>query len=177
MTFLRGGQRWVLKSPQHLEQFAALNAVFPDATVLITHRDPVSVTISMMTMLAYSRRLQVDEVDVAAVGRYWAERNTAMLDACLRDRQLLPAERSMDVVFHQFMADDLATVQSIYELADQPYNELSAAAHHEYVATHARDRHGKVAYDFTQFGVDPAGIRDRYANYMAEYGVKAEWTC
>ena len=40
MQWLRGGRRWVLKSPQHLEQLPALLEVFPDAVVVQTHRDP-----------------------------------------------------------------------------------------------------------------------------------------
>ncbi|MGZ8763046.1 MAG: sulfotransferase, partial [Acidimicrobiia bacterium] len=32
LTHLRGGERWVLKSPQHTEQLRALSTVFPDAT-------------------------------------------------------------------------------------------------------------------------------------------------
>jgi hypothetical protein len=40
LQWLRGGERWVLKSPQHLEQFTPLTTVFPDATVIVTHRDP-----------------------------------------------------------------------------------------------------------------------------------------
>ena len=46
LQWLRGGTRWMLKSPQHLEQFPALLATFPDATFVLTHRDPVSVTAS-----------------------------------------------------------------------------------------------------------------------------------
>ena len=55
LQWLRGGTRWVLKSPQHLEQFPALVDTFPDATFVVTHRDPVSVTASMVTMIAYTR--------------------------------------------------------------------------------------------------------------------------
>ena len=40
LQWLRGGSRWVLKSPQHLEQFGPLRATFPDATFVVTHRDP-----------------------------------------------------------------------------------------------------------------------------------------
>ena len=57
MQFLRGGTRWVLKSPQHLEQFPTLFATFPDATFVVTHRDPVEVTRSMATMVAYASRM------------------------------------------------------------------------------------------------------------------------
>jgi hypothetical protein len=74
LTHLRGGTRWVLKSPQHLEQFAALATVFPDATFVVTHRDAVSVTLSMATMLAYTARLAVTEVDPLAIGRDWSDR-------------------------------------------------------------------------------------------------------
>ena len=51
MTFLRGGERWLLKSPQHVEQLGPLMTVFPDATVICTHREPVAVAASMATML------------------------------------------------------------------------------------------------------------------------------
>ena len=54
LQWLRGGTRWVLKSPQHLEQFPALVETFPDATFVVTHRDPVSVTASMVMMIAYT---------------------------------------------------------------------------------------------------------------------------
>ena len=57
LQWLRGGTRWVLKTPQHLEQFPALVDTFPDATFVVTHRDPVSVTASMVTMIAYTARL------------------------------------------------------------------------------------------------------------------------
>ena len=68
LTFLRGGRRWVLKSPQHLEQYGAIRTVFPDATVVVTHRDPVAVTASMVTMIAYTQRMQVDPVDPVGLG-------------------------------------------------------------------------------------------------------------
>jgi hypothetical protein len=36
LTWLRGPRRWVLKSPQHLEQLLPLLDVFPDATIALT---------------------------------------------------------------------------------------------------------------------------------------------
>ena len=57
LQFLRGGRRWLLKSPQHLEQLPVLNAVFPGVVVVFTHRDPVPVVLSMLAMLTYSARM------------------------------------------------------------------------------------------------------------------------
>ena len=57
MQFLRGGRRWLLKSPQHLEQLPVLERVFPGLTVVVTHRDPVPVALSMVTMITYTARM------------------------------------------------------------------------------------------------------------------------
>ena len=123
LQFLRGGTRWVLKSPQHLEQFGPLSTVFPDATFVVTHRDPVSVTASLTTMMAYLARLNLEPVDPVGVARYWSDRLETMLRACVQDRDVLPAERSIDVRFHEFMADDVAMVERIYDVAGQPMTD------------------------------------------------------
>ena len=78
LQWLRGGTRWVLKTPQHLEQFPALVETFPDATFVVTHRDPVSVTASMVTMIAYTARLTRDRVDVEA----WAATGRTASNGC-----------------------------------------------------------------------------------------------
>ena len=92
LQHLTGDQRWVLKSPQHIEQFGPLLEVFPDATFVVTHRDPVNVVTSMATMIAYTARMNVDTVDPAVLGNYWADRIEVMLRACVRDRDLLPVD-------------------------------------------------------------------------------------
>jgi hypothetical protein len=175
MTFLRGGRRWVLKSPQHLEQLGPLTTVFPDAIVLVTHRDPVSVTVSVCTMLTYTARLQVDHPDPLAMGAYWSARNRQMLEACLRDRDLVAPERSLDVVFHEFMADDMAIVERIYELADQPHDAAARSAQRAYLRSHQRDRHGKVIYETEPFGIDARALRAAFAPYCERFGVAEEW--
>ena len=92
LQWLRGGERWVLKSPQHLEQLGPLLRVFPDATVVLCHRDPVAVTGSVATMLAYTARMASEHPDPVAIGRYWADRIVTLLAACLRDRDAVLGE-------------------------------------------------------------------------------------
>lgn len=174
LQWLRGGTRWVLKSPQHLEQFPALRDTFPDATFVVTHRDPVSVTASMLTMLAYSLRLGHDQVDLPWVGDYWGERLRRMLQACVKARDVLPATRTIDVHFDEFMADDLAMVRRIYDLADQPYTDDADAAMTSFMDHNPRGRHGAVLYDLGQFGLDRALLRERLSFYVDHFGVSEE---
>jgi hypothetical protein len=171
LTFLRGGERWVLKSPQHIEQFRALLSVFPDATVLVTHRDPVAVTLSVSTMIAYTARLHLDRVDPRAIGHYWADRLARMLATCTTERDLLPARQSLDIAFDEFMADDLGTVERIYALAEQPFGADARATIVRYRDTHPRGRHGGVIYDLADFDLDADQIRAATRDYTARFMV------
>jgi len=171
LQWLRGGERWVLKSPQHLEQFGRLMTVFPDATVICTHRDPVSVTLSFATMASYSARLSIDHPDPKAIGKYWTDRIQDMLTACVRDRDVLPAEQSLDVRFDDFMADEWGTVERIYEKAEQPVGDETRAALSAYNDNHRRNRFGRVRYDISTFGIDPAERESALAGYRERFGV------
>ena len=174
LQWLRGGSRWVLKSPQHLEQFPALVSVFPDATFVVTHRDPVAVTTSMVTMLAYSGRLSHDHVDLEWIGRYWADRLALMLGRCCTDRDALPAAQSTDVTFAEFMEDEMGTVERIYDLAAQPLTPEARSAMESFVADHPRGRHGGIVYDLAPFGLDRDGLRSELARYADHFGLAPE---
>ncbi len=165
------GTRWVLKSPQHLEQLGPLDAVFPDATVVLTHRDPGDVVVSMTTMIAYSARLHLEVVDPPALGRHWTALLTDLLGACVAERDLLPPDRSLDVRFDDLMADETATVAAVYELAGQPLDDEARAAHRDYSASHVRNRHGAVIYEPDVLGIDPAAVRAELADYCDRFGV------
>jgi hypothetical protein len=170
----RGRSRWVLKSPQHLEQFPALYATFPDATFVVTHRDPVSVTASMATMLAYSARMSHDRVDVPLVAAYWSDRLERMLRSCVDDRDVLPPDRSLDVRFDDFMADDMAMVARIYQMAGQPMTAAARSAMRSFTAQHPRGRHGTVVYDLAPLGLDRDERRKALAFYSERFQLTEE---
>jgi hypothetical protein len=174
LMWLRGGNRWVLKSPQHLEQFPVLLRTFPDATFVVTHRDPVSICASLGTMISYTARLSHARVDPVVIGRYWAERLETMLRACVRDRDVLPDEQTIDVRFDEFMADDVAMVERIYALAAQPFTAEVRQAMDAFMLEHPRGVHGGLRYDLSQVGLDRAELRARFTFYTDRFGVALE---
>jgi hypothetical protein len=172
LQFQRGGTRWVLKSPQHLEQLGPLTTVFPDATVVFTHRDPAAVVASYVTMAAYTARMNVEPpIDLHAIGRYWRDRIVDLFRACVRDRNLVPPERSLDVRFDDFMRDDLAVVRRIYALAGQRVTPEAEAAWSAFMAAHPRGVHGTVEYDL---GLSADEIRAACRFYVDRFGVALE---
>ena len=171
----QGDKRWVLKCPQHLEQLPVLDRVFPDATVIVTHRDPVAVIQSSVTMQAYSQRINRRRVAMRELVAYWSDRVEHLLRACVRDRDLLPAARSFDSPFHEFMADEIGTMTKVYQRAGLEFTPTARERLERYVAAHPRGKEGKVVYRLARdFGVDPAALRERFAFYFERFPVRAE---
>ena len=175
LQWLRGPRRWVLKCPQHLEWLPQLARAFPDATIAVTHRDPVSVIRSAITMLAYGDRTRRTSVDVEELAEYWIDRVHKLLSACVRDRDEIPAERSIDVPFHEFMADDLAMVGRIYEKAGLELTDRAAQELGSHLDHNPRGKFGRVIYDLkADFGLDPADVRKRFDFYFERFPVQVE---
>ena len=167
--------RWVLKCPQHLEQLPVLQTVFPDATIIITHRDPVAVIQSAMTMLAYGQRLNRHRVDIEGLATYWPDRIEHLLRRCVDTRHWVPAEKSIDVPFHEFMADDMAMVEKIYAKAGLALTDQARAEMKTFIDEHPRGKHGQMQYNLKEdFDIDPSVLRERFRFYFDAFPVKPE---
>jgi len=169
MQFLRGGRRWLLKSPQHLEQVPVLDRVFPGSIVVFTHRDPVPVALSMIAMIAYSARMHRAPVPVAQIAASWADRLDQMLTALVRDRDAIGPERSIDIRFDDFMADEPGVAEQVYALAGEPFTEETRAAITDYLAGHRRGRRGNIETSCEMFDLTEDGLRARFAPYVERF--------
>ena len=169
LQFLRGGRRWLLKSPQHLEQLPLLGAVFPGVVVVCTHRDPVPVTLSMIAMLTYTARMHRSPVPVQEIAASWVDRLELMLAALVHDRDVIAPERSIDVRFDEFMADELGVAEQLHALAGEPLTHEARAAMTNYLAAHQRGRLGQIATSAEMFGLDERDLPARFAPYVQRF--------
>jgi hypothetical protein len=177
LQWLRGPDRWVLKCPQHLEQLGPLMTTFPDATVVLTHRDPVAATQSAVTMNAYSSRTTFKHPDIDAICEYWTDRIERLLRAGVRDLGTIPAGQRFDVHFKQFMADDVGMVERLYAHIGQEMTPTAMDEIESYLADHPRGKHGEVSYDLRgDFGIEPADMRRRFDFYLSTFSVAPEVT-
>jgi hypothetical protein len=169
MQFLRGGRRWLLKSPQHLEQVPVLDRVFPGSIVVFTHRDPVPVALSMIAMIAYSARMHRSPVPVEQIADSWIDRLDQMLTALVRDRDTIGPQRSIDMRFNDFMADEAGAAERVYALAGEPFTEEARTAVAGYLAGHQRGRLGNVETSYEMFGLAEDDLRSRFAPYVERF--------
>lgn len=175
LTFLRGPRQWVLKSPQHAEQLAPLISTFPDATVAFTHRDPVAVIQSAVTMLAYGDRMRRHDIDPQGLVDYWIDRIERLLRACVRDRELIPADRSFDIRFHELSGNEMTFLETLYEYNGTALTADVRTALYRYLDDNPRGKHGRLRYDLKRdFGRSPDEVRSRFAFYFERFDVSEE---
>ena len=123
----------------------------------------------MVTMVAYGSRMACDHPDPVKTGQYWLGRAEELLNGCLRDRHVLPPEQSIDIRFTDFMSDEQATLEAIYDLAGQPFDIGAREAMAAFIAEHPRGRHGEVIYDFADLSLDPDDVTQRLRAYRERF--------
>jgi len=94
-----------------------------------------------------------------------------MLQACTRDRDVLPAAQSIDVRFDEFMADDVATVARIYDWCGQPFTTRVRSAMDQFMTDHPRGKWGSVEYHLEDFALDRAERREALRFYSERFGL------
>lgn len=111
------GRRWVLKSPVHLWNVAALLEQFPDALVVQIHRRPAEVMASFCSLLAETHAAGSAAPHLELVGSIAGAFVRGALRRCAVAREHSPAERFVDVAFGRLLARPLEVVREIYAAA------------------------------------------------------------
>jgi sulfotransferase family protein len=168
-------QRWMLKSNQHSEQLGPLLTAYPDATVVMIHRDPVATLQSLLTMrgLAFKASRKIPDMDTHVA--YWVERIEQMLRRYIRERHGVPAGQLVEVMFADIVADDVGTAARVLERAGLPVTDECIADIDAYMAWHPRGKNGRVVYDLEgDFGISGDELRERFAFYTEEFDIRPE---
>ncbi len=170
--------RWTLKSPHHAIALEALTAVYPDARLVLLHRDPVVLCASVCSLIHTLSGTFSDADHRAYIAEHWVsmlEESVARINVF---RAAHPEHLIVDVQYDALVHDPVGTVATIYSAIDPgaPLDPRSRAAMAEYVAAHPKDSMGVHGYDLSEYGLDPAELSERFSGYVERYGVVAEAT-
>ena len=160
---------WVLKTPQHMQDLDALLSVFPDARLIFTHRDPVSVVGSACSLAWHQMVVQSDDVDPHWIGAEWLHKTGHRLNRCLAVRAQLGPGQQLDVGFEAMNRDWRGTMSAIYDFLDLDIAP-AVAPMTAYVERAAREHpYATHRYDLADFGIDAREVRERFAGYAARF--------
>ena len=173
-----GAERWVLKAPAHLNSLPGLLSVYPDARVVMTHRDPVEVLASEASLHATLRRIFTTSVDPIAVGREMSECMEYDVRRGLeaRDAGLAHPTQFFDVVYSDVLHDAMGVVRRMYEHFELPLTPAVEARMRRFLAENPKEKHGPHRYTLAQFGLDPDAERRRYRAYRERFLIEERAT-
>jgi hypothetical protein len=167
--------RWVLKTPAHMTWLADLFAVYPDARMVVCHRDPAKVLGSLSSNLVAWRKTFSDLVPPGEFGQL--ERQAVGLKnvAAFRARPELKG-RFFDAHYLDVQRDPMQVVNAIYRHFGIALEPGSEAAMRRWLQQD-RDGHAKGArhsYNLESYGLDAASIDAVLGEYIREFGVQLE---
>jgi len=127
------------------------------------------VAAALITKITYSARMHRTPVPVERIAAAWVDRLERMLTALVRDRDTIGPQRSIDVRFDDFMADELGVAERVYALAGEPFTAEARTAITGYLGGHRRGRLGNVETSAEMFGLSERNLRARFAPYVERF--------
>jgi hypothetical protein len=164
---------WLLKNPASLFSLAGFVDVFPQATIIQTHRNPVT-SVASGASLARMARTSYEGPDTsltAAAAReveLWGRGIEMAMDVRARHPQ-----RYVDVYFADFASRPMDTIRQIYERCGLTLSDAAADAMQRWLHDNPQGKHGEHRYSLEGTGISEDDIRRRFAPYIELYGLAA----
>lgn len=167
------GERWLLKSPDHMAAIEAILGVYPDACVIQMHRDPVKCVASWASLNEAFRGICMRSVNAHELGLQVLNRLATDVESYLLQRQRCDSTRFLDLLYKDLTSDPLAAVKRIYRRFDIV---LSAEGEERIRAFLAKDRVKKREhrYNLRHFGFTPQLIQRSFQSYIDAFNIPRE---
>ena len=170
------GQRWVLKAPGHLLALEALLQVYPDAGIVMTHRDPLKVLASCASFTEVLRSAFSDRVDKVSMARQVQQRWTEGAGLAVKYRQAQGdlQQQLFDVHYLELLRDPMSMVRRIYEFFDLELTGAAETAMERFLLANPKDKGGVHRYSLEEYGLNPETERRRFQFYLDFFGIEPE---
>lgn len=164
-------KRWLLKNPGHIEQLDLLMAVFPDARVIQTHRDPAKAVPSLVSLLMQMHPL-LEEGRAEQRGRIMLRREVAKWSQAVQRCDAIRAAHPgqvLDVVHAEFHAEPMQVLERIYAFIGMDIPDETRAAFARRIAEKPELQHGVHRYRIEDYGMTAEEAREPFGDYIARY--------
>lgn len=163
-------KRWLLKNPSHLITLDAMLDVFPDATVVVMHRDPVQAipsTASLLWTIRQSRLTAAPDLDPTLIGarecRIWRIAADRMMDLDARSPGRLVHVKQSDLATRRDQV--LGTIYAAASMPFEPRQSTKADGGSMSLAERSAHR-----YRGADFGLTGEGLAAAFARYREHFG-------
>jgi hypothetical protein len=163
--------RWVLKNPWHPLWLDALTEVFPDAQLVMTHRDPADVLGSIGSLIQYVRQIYSDDVDLHRIGQTFMETFRIMIDRQQAFRDAHGADAILDLQYANVVRNPMGEVRRIYQHFGETLTPAAEAAMQAYMRDNPQGKHGRHSYSLETYGLTREGVHEAFGDYIERYEI------
>jgi hypothetical protein len=160
------GKRWLLKSPVHLMRLPEIFEVYPDAKIIMTHRDPSNVVTSTASLMSSVRSLYSDHEDPTRTGREQLETWSLYFKRFIESRKKLNREEQfLDLQFNDFVTDQMAVIKFIYKHFGWSLTDKAILQIQRFLQENPREKNGLHIYQPEDFGLTADQIHSKFEIY------------
>jgi hypothetical protein len=163
--------RWTLKNPWHPLFLDTLTETYPDAQLVMTHRDPAEVVGSTCSLIKNVRAIYSDAVDLEGIGRSFMDTFQIMIDRAIAYKAKHGPDSILDVQYADVMRDPIGTVRGIYDHFGEPCTPEAQAAMDAYMSANRQGKHGRHSYALEEYGLTADGVRERFRDYIERFDI------
>ena len=163
--------RWWLKTPAHMHSIVALDAVYPDARFVMTHRDIAGVLPSLCALKEALGGPLLEHLDLVGLGRFETGLWSEALRRLVEFRDAGHDHRFFDVSFTEVQRDPLAAVEQLYAALGDELSDDTRRSMTQWWTASAEQRPQGRRPDPARFGMDATELHDQFEFYHRRFGV------
>lgn len=164
-----GNSRLVSKGPGFSAHIPTYLKTFPDACIVLIHRDPLSVVGSDCSRVWNARRVLSPNPDPKLAGSDTLEALMRLKERMIVARQSLPNEAFVDVYYNDMLGDPAGVVEQVYHRWGYHFSGAYADNIRAYIKAHPQHHRGKHQYQLADFGIKEREVRDSFEDYAAAF--------
>ncbi len=161
-------ERWLLKTPHHLHHLDILLQVFPDATIIQTHRDPLQTIPSLCSLNYALATMSSDSADKIRIGQHWCDKFARSLNRAMAVRQQYP-DQFVDVSYKDTVENPLVVIKRLYRFLGIELDDEAQAAMVHWQRDNKREDREVHRYTIEQFGFTQESLDRDFATYRDTY--------
>lgn len=165
---------WNLKMPSHGLWIQTLLAVYPDARLIWTHRDPLTATGSFCSIIALSHQAFTAKVDLEWLGENCSWQALQHAERIMDARDALGEERIIDVHYANLARQPIETMRALYRALGDEFTAQAEAGMRAWLADNPQDKFGRHEYKLAQYGLSPSKVEALLERYLSRYEVERE---
>jgi hypothetical protein len=173
MQLLQGNNRgrWTFKNPWHPLYLDALTGVYPDAQLVMTHRDPAEVVASACSLIFHVRKMFSDNVDPLACSKLLMR----TFDEMIARVDAFEAKHGAGSIHHiqyaDMMRDPVGEMRKVYAKYNEPLTDVALANMQAMLDDNPKGKFGKHDYALEDYGLTREGVHAHFADYIDRFGI------